>query len=153
MLAKHKMTSVMKMKHEKRSNASEGCCIIIQDACLFHLQGLCTKCIFLVLFCIWCSHRILRRGWTTQRSMALWSCHLELGSSTFPRTLRTSWQGPSPGCLSVLSGGKVSAIWLSVILYAAVTFPSKLEATDSGPLGLWMWEDWRCIYLNFFFFF
>lgn len=59
------------------------------------------------------SHRILMYGWMTQRTMALWWCHLELGSNTFHRTLLTNWQEPSPGYPSVLSGGKVSVIWLS----------------------------------------
>lgn len=40
------------MKKGRAQNMSEECSIIIQDAFLFYWQGLCTKCIFLVPFCI-----------------------------------------------------------------------------------------------------
>lgn len=62
----------------------------------------------------------------TLQSMALWLCRSVLGSSTFPMTLLTNWQEPSPGCPSVSSGGKVSIFSLSLSLY---TFVSMTDVT------------------------
>lgn len=104
-------------------------CITANLVCYGQINS--TKCIYLSV-----SNRILRHGWMTQRSMALWWCRLELGSSTFPRTLLTNWQEPSPGYPSVSSGGKVSVFSLPLCMYCThhhrceYGFSSELQVTE-----------------------